>query len=676
MGQMHLLALLQPKGPRTWAGFWILLVALVIQIGPALGHPAGFFVGALFAGGFVFAAVRIPNRVLHQWTCQPPWLRSVGHGVIIYTVIVTLGFANEIRSPRAWVELLTVSGGAPFSFTHTLAWCAVALSTAIQLCTVPGAVPFSGEPDRLVRGPKLITEQEARTRAAGRRSPQPPGERGFLWGGMELPFWRGTEHFCIIGESGAGKSKTIQLQLKSVLPTIVPGSNRRAILYDAKRDLYSKIASFGITCPVQLLHPFDRRGWAWDIAKDVTDPLVAIEIATILIPEKLHENQPFFPNAARALLSGVMEVLLRTAPGKWTLRDVVLTLRYSRRTKTLLHTSSNTRYLADKYVGENRTEKDIASTVENAMRRLSFIAAAWEMAGDKRISLEEWVERGESVLLLGRSPKMESTFTELNRAILFRLAQLIRDQADADRDPAGRPPRQTWIVVDELREAGKLDGFNSLLVEGRSKGACVVLGFQDIPGLHSVYGRELADELIGLCANKAFLRTGDPSTQQFASNCVGTQDVDMRRVSTSFSQSVTSARESSSSESAGTQVSEQRVTRPVILPSQFAESLPRPNREVGLHGVFLTAAVGQPYFGHTPGDLLQRELPDLDYSRLSADQQDFVPRMTAGGEMLTLKEWTEEDLRRLNLQNHPALLETDADKATPDGGWLGVMPNQ
>lgn len=668
---MQLLRILMPQDLIGWLGSGVLLVALIVQIGPELRTVHGGGVLVVLLSGLALLVWKLPAKVGTWWELRGAGLRCVVLGATAYALIVGLGFVNDIRSPRAMWELLTVTGGAPYSFTHTLALCGAGLAVWTQF-NRHGPSSEEALKETHVRGAKLISFEQARQTAASKRTAE---DRCLFWGGLELPLKCGTEHFCVVGESGSGKTKTIHLLLKSVLPTIEPGSNCRAVLFDAKGDLFSVLSALKLKCPVMTLHPFDRRGVAWDIAADVKDPMVAIEVATILIPEKSDDREPYFPNAARALLSGVMESFLRTAPGKWTLRDVVLALRYPERTRALLRTCKEARYLVSKYANETRTASDIASTVENSMRRLSFVAAAWEHATE-RISLEDWVANQESVLLLGRSPQMESTLAELNRAMLFRLAQLIRSQSEAVRDPSGKPPRQTWIVVDELRDAGRLDGFNSLLVEGRSKGACVVLGFQDIPGLHTVYGANLANELVGLCANKAFLRTGDSTTQSFASDCFGHQDIELPRFSvTEGVQQTSSAQGRSSTVSSSTQYSQQRLSRPLILASQFRDDLPRPSRETGVSGYYLTATVHHPYFANLSGDFIEQALPAINYVALAEEQRDFLPRGAAGDETFTLKEWAEADLRRLNLEGHPELLETDADKADPPSAepWRNLL---
>jgi Type IV secretion-system coupling protein DNA-binding domain len=670
---MRLVRFLLPKSWGTWLLTVVFLALLFGHTGTSIITFWGVTLLLVLGASLWLLSRKISPAMMDRVELTAPAFRIVPLALLSYFVIATLVVLPEAHSVRSWWEPILLRGGAPFSAVNSLA-----LFGAFVVALTQTYVRQVWVNSKVVRGPKLISHEEAKAIAEKKL---PPGSSGFLWGGVRLPMSRGNEHFCVIGDSGSGKSKSIHILLKSVLHSIEPGSNRRAVIFDAKRDLFSLLSTFGLSCPVITLHPMDQRGHAWDMAADISDPMVAIEIATILIPDKA-EREPYFPNAARALLSGVMESLLRAAPGQWTLRDVVLALRYPKRVQHLLRTSVDTRYLVKKYVRDAKSSYDIASTIENTMRRLSFIAAAWELAGEKKVSLEKWLGQGESVLLLGRSPKLESTVAELNQALIHRLSQLIREQSDAKSANDGKRQRQTWVVIDELRMAGRLDGIKDLLVEGRSKGACVVIGFQDMPGLISAYDEHLAYELAGLPANKAFLRITETRTKDYASSCFGPQDIELARLSTTHDRGGNSSgRDHVSLGASSVSLSYQRLTQSVVLPSQFESDLPRPDIHVGLSGYYQTAAVGHPYFAKLDGQLVEAMLPEIDQGKIAEENRDFVPRFPHGADALksmSLKEWTEADLKRLNLEKHPELLETDEDRAeTPEQqDWSGILPER
>jgi type IV secretory pathway TraG/TraD family ATPase VirD4 len=478
-----------------------------------------------------------------------------------------------------------------------------------------------------------------------------------FWGGLHLPVSTGTQHFGIIGAPGSGKSTSLALLMKSILPGIRPGSNRRALIFDAKRDIYAILIGLGLPPErIAILNPFDLRSAAWDMARDITSPAIAMEMGTILVPEK-EELQPFFPEAARSLLGGVMESFTTLAPGRWTLRDVVLTLRHDRRLQRVLGSNPNTEALVRRYLGTGEMQKSVEATVDATIRRLTFVAAAWERATAK-VSLQDFL-REERIFLLGRSPSLNSTVQQINRAILHRLTQLILKGEEATRL---FPAPQTWIIVDELRTAGRFDSIPSFMVEGRSKGACVVVGFQDLPGLIEVYGQHLAHEIFGACRNKAFLKLTEIESAKFASAHFGEQELELVNYTwnSSSTQSQSGKPFSFWQESArtfGIAQQKSRHVRPALPPSGF-QRLPEATRYNGIAGYYDTASIGHPYFHVLSGPFLNRAVPNP--ARGIADLIDRPP------EHEVLTEWRPADLERLGLGEFPELLSSP-DKPPAEG---------
>jgi len=467
------------------------------------------------------------------------------------------------------------------------------------------------------------------------------------WGTVEIPAACGSEHFILIGAPGSGKTTLLHLTLNSVLPYIRAGSNRRAVVYDPKREIYPALLGMGVAEDrIIIANPFDLRASGWNIAADVTAPATALEIATILVPSK-SEIQPFFPDAARGLLGGVMESLLLVAPGVWTFRDVVLALRNETRLKTILELTESTKHLVGTYISGTDAHRDIKSTIENVMRRLSFIAAAWEHTASK-FSLEQWI-KDESILLLGNTPALESTLQQLNNALLHRLSQLILTQPEARESQV---PPQHWIFIDELRRAGKLDYLPALMVEGRSKGACVFLAFQDLPGFFEVYGDKLAREIIGSCRNKGYLKIVDLDTAKLASEYFGIHELEIGRLSESWSTSTTKGQITTQD---GKSFAKSFHKRSLVSPSRFMW-LPEANPKNGIHGYFITACINQPYHGFVKGDFI-----NAHKVRPHPTEPGYVMRPT---EHQYLSEWTADDLNRLGLQKFPDLLVTTETEPT------------
>ena len=227
------------------------------------------------------------------------------------------------------------------------------------------------------------------------------------------------------------------------------------------------------------------------------------------------------------------------------------------------------------------------STIETYLGKYQFVAAAWERA-ERSISLAEWLT-SESILVLGNDEQARTALDAINQVIFKRLSELILAQTESET-------RRTWIFLDELRQAGPLNGLSALLTKGRSKGTCVVLGFQDIEGLRDVYGTQVANEIAGQCANKAILRSDSAITAEWASALFGRSEV------VELHQSVMHSVEKA------TQLSqdERYQKREVVLASEIMNLRPT-NRVDGMQGFFITPHVGV-YCAHRTGKEIGAEL--------------------------------------------------------------------
>ena len=138
-----------------------------------------------------------------------------------------------------------------------------------------------------------------------------------------VPWEAADTHFCAVGCTRSGKTVTMRILMQCALGRIRPGSGHRALVFDAKGDVLSILHGMELGCEVKSLHPMDLRGYAWDIAADVTDVNRLKTIAALLVPEE-DEPQKYFPRSARAILEGVLFAFIKRAPGRWDLEDVLL----------------------------------------------------------------------------------------------------------------------------------------------------------------------------------------------------------------------------------------------------------------------------------------------------------------------------------------------------------------
>ncbi len=318
------------------------------------------------------------------------------------------------------------------------------------------------------------------------------------------------------------------------------GTAARALVYDPKQEILPVI--YNLISPasrVQVLHPLDLRGCAWDLAEDIDGPVSARQLATILIPEKASSSagsESFFNEAVRDLMTGVLLAFINCVPKEkaWTFRDVILTMLYQPYLKHILSLDQTRQdkpfpiasRLRQSYLdGDDRTVNNIRASINAKLSIFEPVAAVWHWAQKKQgqvFSLSKWLKDDcRDVLVLGNDEASRAAIDAINQAIFKRATELLLARRELTPSEKESGENLTWFFLDEVREAGRLDGLSRLLTKGRSKGASVVLGFQDIDGLRATYGEEVASEICGQCGSIAILKLSSPSTAQWACEVFG-----------------------------------------------------------------------------------------------------------------------------------------------------------
>jgi hypothetical protein len=457
-------------------------------------------------------------------------------------------------------------------------------------------------------------------------------ENSLRWGNQFLPESAATQHFLAVGTTGSGKSQVQRLLMEGPLTRIVDGSDSRAVLFDAKGDVTAYLKKIGVTAPVYSLNPFEARdsfpkAVSWDIAKDITSPARALNLSCSLIKQEKGGNNSYFSDAARLVVTGVVESFMRQAGTGWTFSDLVYATLSQKRLEEVLGRDEAGREIIEGLLGDDRTGYAVASTVVSKMRYYTSVAALWQRS-TARISVRDWLEDN-SILLLGSNATAKSSLDALNEQIFKVLVEEIDLQANSST-------RRTWVWLDEARLAGSLlqnDLLPFLAVKGRSRGACLVLSFQDMEGFREAAGPRAAAEIVGQCSNKALLRMESDESASWAAKVLG----QLETIELFRSHSTTGL----GLKSAGKNQSEQRVVKDAVLASEFY-NIPVTDPENGLTGYFVTPTAGACRTVIPAPDIEKVVVQEAEESaeaivfRAEADQW--------------LRDWTPEDRKRLRLE--------------------------
>ena len=439
----------------------------------------------------------------------------------------------------------------------------------------------------IVRWWRLESSKRGRTEIHRKEKSDPkPEQPAIRFGNSWLPWEAGTQHFLFAGASGAGKSHMLNLTIREPLRHIREGSDARAVFFDTKQDVSALLYRMGVTAPVFSFNPFEAssprvRSVMWDIAADVTGTARPLNLAAALIPKSKNESQPFFTNAPRGVVNGVVKSFIRHAD-EWYFHDLVQALLSRSTTEEILRRDNPGQRVIENCLPAGQTGDNVMSTVYANLLYYEPIAALWQrFPKHDRLSVREWLH-SESVITLGANADAKIALECLNQQIFSVMTNEIDLQVDSST-------RRIHVVIDEARLAGSLlkgELLPFLAVKGRSKGVCLYLAFQDMEGLIDAAGEKLAKEIVGQMSHKALLRSNSHYSSSWASQEVGEYDqIEFHTSdSSSFSRSISSSYSGK---------------RDAVLPSEF-RAIPQPSPERGVTGYFVSPEF-EPYRGTVPG---------------------------------------------------------------------------
>ncbi|MEL6499798.1 MAG: type IV secretion system DNA-binding domain-containing protein [Cyanobacteria bacterium J06623_1] len=463
-------------------------------------------------------------------------------------------------------------------------------------------------------------------------------KEGYLFGGVMIPPFSAVKNFIFFGMVGSGKSISIKLLMIATLPKIKPGSNCRSLIYDHSQDILQELYGMNLTCPIYLLNCFDARGYTIDWARDFTDPEDVEALAEIFIPTEQNTKDSFFDTAARELFKGVVEVFNTTAPGEWTLRDVLVAL-FSESIVYALLDSPDQQWRLELLGGKDNSaakqKKGVMGSLVTKLGKFKTLAALqfYHWSEGRTISLLEW-STSESILVMGSSNKSDVAMSLLNSVIFHRICEILLDL------PEIKPQRpQTSIFLDELPALGYQRKLRPLLLQGRKRNVMVVAGVQSKASLDRIYTREGTEELLGQFLQKSFLKLADVTTTQYAHTLYGRQYIE----------------EKSRDDNNHMQTS--TYWRDVVMPSELLDiATINVENDIGLTGYYL----GESAFKYT------YKLPKLWDKLTPSDKtvKNFIP---ADSEQKKFRFWDNDDIQRLGIAE--ILRQQEIGKAFENFDW-------
>lgn len=376
--------------------------------------------------------------------------------------------------------------------------------------------------------------------------------------------------FLAIGAMGSGKT---QFLLPILLQAI---KKHRTVIFDYKGE-YTEVLPIDDQGMV-LIAPWDRRSAQWDIAADVTTRSDARLIAEMMIHDS---HDPMWSNAARQVLTGLIYYLCRTKPG-WSFVDLAALISASndRLAEVIRQGNPEVLRIVENLAADGKTAQSILLNMTAYLSPITDLADAWEEDRDV-FSIRHWLAdgyQGPRVLVLQGSSRYESLMQAVIKALLAVLVSRVIDPSF----PEARFRQEDYrlfFFLDEFPRLGRITELEKLIAVGRSKGARLLLGFQDIGQVRDLYGQEVAAAWFSQLATQFYGRVAPGDTANWISEVLGKSEVYHPTRTLSASRQDTglySSGQAGMSETIGWQPME----KPLILPSQLATELNANSRGV------------------------------------------------------------------------------------------------
>ncbi len=383
-------------------------------------------------------------------------------------------------------------------FWHYAPWGAIITALIVGACLLIIFPSSGGDGDEYVRGTDVIPSWRLRRDLRG---------DGVELGGILIPSKLESQHFLLVGAPGSGKSTAIRRMLRQI-----EARGESAVVLDPECEYLPEF--FRPERGDLILNPLDTRCplWSpWSELRPGSESMDAEALASALVPDPANTFSQggadfFFRQSARTLIVGLLDAVKSREPGEI---PKLLALPRAKLKEALRGTPAEV--LIDP--GAHEQGAGIVATAFNAtssFRHLpQFAERAW--------SALEWAGTREGWLFLSSTEDSREAALPLQSVWLDRIVRRLM----ADDGSRGK----VWIIADELPVLRRQAELETLVVRGRKRGLCAVLGLQAITQLRAIYGHDQTATLAAAPATKLILRTGEAETARWSSGQIGEREV-------------------------------------------------------------------------------------------------------------------------------------------------------
>ncbi|HUS88755.1 MAG TPA: type IV secretion system DNA-binding domain-containing protein [Desulfosporosinus sp.] len=337
---------------------------------------------------------------------------------------------------------------------------------------------------------------------------------------IEVPFSDSdlSRHVLFLGGIGTGKTNAIFQILNQLRLCMNPSDVM--LIFDTKGDFYQEFYRQGdivISNDIKATGPNGPDYWNIyrELGSGETLEENIIEITRTLFFEKIKQsNQPFFPYAAKDLLSGIllhfsrlqdMEKLNNASLRAFLDRSPIGEIR------EMLQGHDDLRSMVS-YIADDRSPQTqgVFSELQQMVREI--LVGNFRRPGT--LSVRDAI----------RNKGGKAIFIEYDLGIgnmLTPIYRLLLDLAIKEALHREKSEGKVWFIIDEFRLVPNLQHVDDGINFGRSLGASFIIGVQNVERIFHAYGEQLARSILSGFMNTVAFSVNDAATRSYIQGLFG-----------------------------------------------------------------------------------------------------------------------------------------------------------
>ena len=327
-----------------------------------------------------------------------------------------------------------------------------------------------------------------------------------------------SKHILALGGIGSGKTNLINLLISQIVGSLT--LEDVVVIFDTKGDFLRKFGKPGdIVFGNFTSLPSGIESAKWNIYKDVmideehiNENLLEV-CKTLFLDRSLHNNNPFFPNAARDLLYGIMLANIRSNDRE-VLNNQAL-LRYFQaldleKLRELLSKHKDLKSCQYYIDGKNVQTQGVVSEVVQLVREVFIDKFA--LVGNT--SIRECVRNKGKKIFIEYDLGIGNTLEPIYRLLL----DMVLKEALCRNSQRGN----VYIIIDEFSLLPNLQHIADGVNFGRELGVKIIAGLQNIEQMYESYGEYAAGSILSGFNTRFFFKVNDSCSRKYIQELLGT----------------------------------------------------------------------------------------------------------------------------------------------------------